>query len=819
MAFALLDPLETTPGDLIGWIAMFTSDLNAFAVETKSHIVTVAALSQVTADCLRESSKRLQHSGISQSVQLQIEDSLRRGQSLWQELSAAFVSLIEKHISLLNTETTFAFLQGLTAMLESCGPAGKSLLDNHLQRHTNTPTEYLAEAAAWEFRLEIFAKLIQSSQMQLRVKAVNALCSNLIHTWKRLSDATDDDASAFLCYLGCRLDEVLVDYVIGPKCHPEIIIESANIIGFLIVTKTFTQHHTDRLWAAILASQDPRVGDALTRMFMIVCNLLQYDTLLQLCEKFQQLSTEDFSASLRSLWETIIKELITRCHANQLSLTNRPFLCCLRILRESTRPISPTGGKVMHADLHQSAIQRLRELLCHGIEQPTRQELYENCISDLRAKSEHTLGSLWFLSQCIRPAISTEIQHLIQEYDFARLVVEELHHAVELSTADRPAVSGPANHPRRDLIHTIIQTQPSAISSDLNTKLWDLLVGSLSRNADDRSSAWQIIATVGRGSDYQNLFLQTCFTELLPKLPAECFSEGMLEIVKDKVFQLVNDPSASVLDDEKLVSASAIEQLWRVLLIANDDSIVTSAIRMLASNVYLESRAIATYPTQKVQQIHINLANRCLRLMEKAAQTVKHLNGGSPSGDDESMVFVASEEDIEAQERIFIRALRLLRYFLEASRMKPQFSMPDVRSLIPQSTSEIKGDPALLQYQSFDGTEQTDIKPLEIGKQNSAGSLLARLRQETGFENYRAFYRGQHFLPNGTDICKSLEELHIHDGLILVKRATSQVTLPPRVRPGLSPLELKILSHFRDLWEYLTLEDKLATEVKCDVMW
>jgi ubiquitin carboxyl-terminal hydrolase 34 len=810
---ALLLPLETAPGNLTGWMEPLISVLNALVAQSKSHSITLTALTLVMADCLRESKRRLHMSGITPNVQSHIEDTLRRGQGYWHALSITFEHLIEKHISILNIDTAFAFVDGLTTMLEYCCPFDAAFLEDHLQLHPDTPVASLADAAAWEFRLQIFAKLIQSSHMQLRVRAVSTLCSDLIRIWKRRSDNADRETADFLRYLGTRLDDKVVDYVIGPTCHPEIIIESANVLGFLVVTKIYSQKHTDRLWAAILSSQDPRVGDALTRMVLTVCNLLEYETLLELCIKFQHLPLEAFSSTLRSLWESIIRELIAKRQGTQIPLTREPFISCLRMLRESGRAVP--GARVANVELHQSATQRLKELLMYGIDQPVRQELYETCIKDLRAKTDKTLGSLWFLSMSIRPCISAELQKLIEKYDLARLLVEELDCAVQtFASTGRPVFSGHANHPRRDLIYNLIQIQPAAISGELSTMLWDLLVGALSRNTEDRVAAWQMLATVGRNSDYQNLFLQACFSQFLPKLPAACVSEGMLEIVKDNVSQLVNDPSTSILEDEELVSASPIEHLWRILLMGEDDSMVSSAIRALTSNVYLESRAIATLPSQRAQEIHVRLADRCLKQMETAARSLRRINDGSPSGDDDSMVFIASEEDTKTQERVFIRSLGILRYFMEAYRAKPQFSVPDMRSLIPKSTSEIKGDLAGLQYQSFDGSKQTDMKPLEIGKQNSAACLLARLRHETGFDNYRAFYRGQHFLPNCDNICKSLEELQINDGLILVKRAASDFNLPPRIRAGLSPLEIKILSHFNDLWEYLGMDEKLAKEVR-----
>ena len=90
MVRALLLPLETVPGNLTGWMEPFITHLNAVVAQSKSHSVTLTALTQMMADCLRESSRRLSMSGITPNVQSQIKDNLQRGQSHWQALSDTF---------------------------------------------------------------------------------------------------------------------------------------------------------------------------------------------------------------------------------------------------------------------------------------------------------------------------------------------------------------------------------------------------------------------------------------------------------------------------------------------------------------------------------------------------------------------------------------------------------------------------------------------------------------------------------------------------------------------------------------------------------
>jgi ubiquitin carboxyl-terminal hydrolase 34 len=132
---------------------------------------------------------------------------------------------------------------------------------------------------------------------------------------------------------------------------------------------------------------------------------------------------------------------------------------------------------------------------------------------------------------------------------------------------------------------------------------------------------------------------------------------------------------------------------------------------------------------------------------------------------------------------------------------------------MPQSPTQVEGELAELKFQSFDGNKQTEVLPLQIGKRNTAASLLASLREATGFENYRLYYRGQAFAPSDEEVCKSLEDLQIQYGLILVKREADSPPPSARIKPGSSPLEIEILRHFQEFWGYLTLDERFAQEV------
>ncbi|EXK37593.1 hypothetical protein FOXG_09439 [Fusarium oxysporum f. sp. lycopersici 4287] len=725
--------------------------------------------------------------------------------------------MIDKSPTHLIADSVLMIVQALSNMiniaLKGDHAAATLMLEEHRAEFPAVPLRYTAEAISYEHRFRFLIKLIKSSQMQLRFQGMTQMCKELIAFWKRHYESKADDGSHYVEHIAEYLIRTgFIDYLLGANCHPEIIVEGANIIGFIIVTRRYRRMHIDRVWEGIASRQDPRTADALARMVIQIAHLFDDDGFLLLCEKFQTLPIDAFTPVIRMLWEGVMKHMADKCSLDR-PLVVQPYNLCLRLLRDSS--VCASGSQVMYPDIQQAAMQKLRELLRCGPNTEGQQQLYLGCLQDLANKSATTLGSLWCLFIALRSRnLSQEMHWLVEHHDLTRLVIEELEHAIGAGQAAGilAVLSCSVNQPRKEFIANLIQLEPLSITEDLGVKLWGMLVGPISLSPDDRRVGWEILNSLHRRNNNGNPFLQACLTYHLPALSSEYFCEGMLDFLRIEILPRLNDNLNLALDDPEAVATSGIEQLWRLILEAEDETLVDRAIRTLAVDIYIDSRFFNSISTQRAQSVHLKLASRCLEQLKSAAQELRNASQGTNS-DDQVVVTAITQRQLRQQERVFTRSLKFLRYILEAHQSKPSLSAPDLRTLIPQASHEVQGDSAGLKYQSFDGDQQTDIKPLVIGKANTAASLLASLRQETGFENYRIYYRGRPFLPSEQDICRSLEDLCVHDGLILVRREEGGPALSNRVRPGASPLEIEISAHFDEMWEYLSMDESLAQEI------
>ncbi|KAL2018794.1 hypothetical protein VTK56DRAFT_352 [Thermocarpiscus australiensis] len=769
----------------------------------------------VASNILQEEFRR-SHSHNQQVADL-ARQSISASYAFFNAMAATLSGVVDKNLNHLSPEAAGNLLGSLTEMYQICLATGSvvppSIVEEHRQANPPIASHHVPEALSYHWKFSFCAKLIKSGQMQLRVMAVSTMCHDLVSFYRRYNESAGDEAAAdLLHYLAHFLLETgLVNYILGPTCHPEITLESSNIIGFLIVSQTYSNEHTDALWQTVTSTQDPRVSDALIRMTSRITHLFPREALLYLCEKLNTVPVEAFGPTMREFCDQVLKQLLAKFH-DCLLTESAPFDLCIRLIRQS----SGFGLKspVAYPDIQQFAIQKLDSILTHGPAVDGRSKIYVDCLRDIAWRSPTTTGSLWVLKLAVRSYHVRDLHGLASDHNLTRLLIEELEAAIPAArAAGFPAViSGPQNVPRKDLLMLVILHEPSSITKDLGPRLWDLLVGSKAACQEDRDVAWQLLNATMKRSQGENLFVSTCFSEYLPTLEPEFFCQGALDFVREAVLPLVNDPASILLDDEDNSHQSGIDLLWRMVLTAPEGTIEQRAIQTLVSDVYIESQSIQSFPHYRSRKVHLALVGRCLQQLSSAASKLRAFADGSADGDDDSMVIPVANQQVHPQQLLFIRSLAVLREFHRLHQAKPEFSAPDMRSLVLDSPNHVVGEPAELKYQSFDGDSQTTVKPLKIGKLNTAASLLASLREATGFESYRMYYRGRPFVPHESEICKSLEDLQIHNGIILIKKESDTRAIP-KVRLGASPVEIEILSHFEELWEYLSMEEKLAREI------
>ncbi|KHJ35678.1 putative ubiquitin hydrolase [Erysiphe necator] len=745
-----------------------------------------------------------------------VETSFLMSYDLFLTISSALENIINKHITSLSPDAVTTLLHSLAYILKSAlsinSQFTQRIFKEKEKKFGMISTQDYPVAISVEWKFKILKKLINCAQMQLRVIGVTTMCTELLqlHYSNR---ALDIGSSPILLYFANYiLENKLVDYVVGTGSHPEIINESSNIIGFLMVTKTYKPQQTDIIWHTVKTCQDQRVVDAILRMLSHCHNLFDGDNLLYLCTKAIDIRLESFTPAMRDLFQALFKNLMTKASAEAV-VPAPPYHLCVRLIRESSKLTE--DNIVNYSEIQIWAASRFREILSYGPSSWDRLDIYQQCMKDILLKSKTAPGSLCVINTLLSSDDYSELIHLTTDYDLTRLLIDELE---DLASADNISYiqllrTTPAGHACRNLLLRIIKAVPGTITPDLGERLWNTLVGTKSQKSPETNSWWQTLNAAAKQSQRNNIFLTRCFQDYLPKLPPHCFTPGALEFAREAVLNWLEDAHYDLIEDKKPFKSLAIEQIWHMVLTASSNTIEESAINILVE-IYVHSALITSITRPKAHIIHLDLINRCLNQLKGAALELKNLRSGTHRISDGKIDSSTLEDQFQAQEKICIRSLAVLREFLRVYYLKPQFSNIHAKSLTLQDASdEVDGDPVTFKYQSFDGNNHTEVESIVLGHKNNLASLLSTLQKVTGFKSFKIYCGGREFIPSDKDMKKSVTELNLK-GLLLVKYYQDIDTdIEASSTIGKTAIEQEIIKHFDDLWSYLGMHEEVAREI------
>ncbi|KAI1265200.1 hypothetical protein F5Y18DRAFT_387741 [Xylariaceae sp. FL1019] len=807
---------------LVACVSLVAEHINKLAQFPRKNLEHLSHCCYFALSIMRDSVQRVKNPvTVPADLLDRAKDNIEEGYLIYTKISTAIDALIDKSISSLSPDIMIGLIQWSTEILKLCFQGNctqaAAIVNQHHQDHPELLGHFTADAIFLERRIQFACTLIKSSQMQLRVHAASALCDDLVAQWKTFQqqqhhrDGAEEGHFQYLQYLSHYVTNTgIVAYIIGPTCHPEVIIACGNIVGFLAVTKTYSATETNLLWQTLTTTQDPRICKALVKMMGPILHLFPPSEMALLLERFQDLPIDAFSShTMRELFDNLT-ELLVKGHPMV------PWDVCVRLLRESS--VLTARGCIAHPEIYQFASVKIQRLLRQAsLDEDGRCTIALSCLADLESLSQTTSGSLQTLYLLTQHPPG--LKPFVDRHNLTALLINDFDTA--LQSAKRMGFANIYSHQvwqaRRRLISSIIQTYPSTIGVEQGQRLWDNLVGDKAASQEDRNLAWDDLNIAFARGQPRTQFYSDCLGVFLPRLPPSCYCRGCLAFVRGVILPLTREGDTPahtlVLDDDDSLKAAGLELLWQIILTAPDQAIADQAITTLVYDIYVNSNIIASYALPRARRVHFSLAQRCLAQLKAAAQKLKGSGDEPAIGDDERMDIVVTDSQSRDQEFQFARSLKVLAMLLKTLRTKAQFSIPELRSLMLPSPDEVHGDLADLKYQSFDNDEQSEVQPLRVGLKNTAASLLASIREATGFDNYRLYHQGRTLVPSEADSYKSLEDLKISSGLILVKKEQDSASSTLRVKPGASPLEMDILTHFQDLWGYLSMEERLAQEI------
>ncbi|OJJ67421.1 hypothetical protein ASPBRDRAFT_341882 [Aspergillus brasiliensis CBS 101740] len=672
----------------------------------------------------------------------------------------------------------------------------------------------------WKFG--VLKKHIMDGRMELRVYGVETMQADLVNIWRQyIHRNTESTVHPVVQYLvGFLRQNRIVEYIVGIDSHPQLISRSGNIVGFLVVTATYTDADTDTIWKTVTESPDPRTVSEVLGMLSKTFQMHTSDSpaLIYLCSKLLDLPLARFDARMVDFCEQLLHQVREKCSdrsrrasQDRIHVDAIPLRLCVRLIRESA---GANDFPVEHkAPLQKFAAAQLSSFMDIGLSEVDKMEIYEQCLKDIAEMNQFTVGSIQALNALLPNNDSLELRKLAEEFDLTRLVTTELAHTVDMNQtdfADPFSLTGFSS--RVHMLARIIDLVPDSITPDLGDLLWRKVFMSKSLAQQGRRALWDMLCGTTRYSAQANSFIERCIQVYLPELsPAEDYLPEVLLFAKQTINYEVRFHPPSIAGENEVVAIPGMDRIWSFILTAPPGTIETDAITF-AIEVYLDHSIINRSPRSAVEATHIALVDRCVDQLKSAASRLKAYRDNCSTAQDLSMDAVASGNNVKAEELRFSRSLLFLRRFLQGLRCRPQYSPP--QSLPLDSPGKpVQGNAIDIRYQTFNGGTQSKVRSLHIGDLSTAAELAETLVRVTGFTKFSTISGGQRIdLLEKPGI--TIRDLKLGSGLLLIRRdpESRELAMTGR-RQSLTLVDSEVLKHFDDLYDLLVLEDHLAREI------
>ncbi|KAK5800872.1 hypothetical protein VI817_003084 [Penicillium citrinum] len=674
----------------------------------------------------------------------------------------------------------------------------------------------------WKFG--VLKKQIMEGRMELRVHGVEKMQSELINVWKENICQTPDGVSSPFVQSLVRFikGSKIVDYLVGVDSHPQLISRSSNIVGFLVVTSTYTDHETDIIWKAVTESQDNRIVSEV--LSMLVRTFYMHTTaspaLLYICEKVSTLPLDRFDSHVLELCNTLLGQTIATPNQGHTSVDQPdpkhahaiPLRLCVRLIREST--VAEGLSADQRTQLQTFGSNKLTDFIKAGISDDDRMEMYERCIQDIAEMNRFTTGSIHALNALIPQWDTQEIRKLATDFDLTRLVINDMLNTVTSTNFDfADGFSQYGLVSRLEILFRLISLAPETITPELGSALWNEILLSTKMGSEGHLAVWAMMVSSLRSSTSLNPFLDRCIQDYMSHLTPKDYDHELFLFAKQSVNYEIRFKPTPTAGENEVVFIPGMDRIWDIILTAPPGTIEAEATKF-AIEVYLDHQIIRNSPRSAVEATHFSIVGRCVDQLKSSAANMKSRTKPEAASSNGSTAMDTGGESHEDQldELMFKRSLLFLHQLLDGLRSRPRYSPPQgPPPALPQRP--LKGNALDIRWQSFNGGTSSKIQLLRTGDLSTASELVERLTQLTGFSKFTIIGGGARLdlLEKPETPLKDIKALQ--SGLLMIRKAQDAEELH-RTNKGraLTSLDSEVMKHFDEIYPFLALSEDLAQQ-------
>ena len=678
-------------------------------------------------------------------------------------------------------------------------------------------------AYAWKFTM--YYKFLRHGRMELRVCGIDRMCGDLLNVYGiHMQDKVDGLEQPLVKFLARFLRENnIIQYIISVDSHPQLLQRSANLVGFLRVSRTYAPSDTDHIWHALTEGQDPRTVHEIISLLQRCFDTFDVDATAYVCHKVAELPAHRFDTRMLEFALAALHALrvrtprfLSQYFSTPTSHDSVSRKLCLRLLRIVSSPAarfecwqgyqSDLGGLLIDF-LHASKDPGR----CLAVSEQEERDILSELKGDIESHNEASAGAV-YIAQCVLSlrAIGAEAKvSIIDRCGLPQALVEQLA-MMSARNVILPQIEASLN-----CLSLLLMNVPDKFDDEHLRIVWTSLLSGQTASPEIRLRTWTQLTLLMKSCKQPNSAIDRLLKTFWPKLQLADFSKAVLEFAEQSIAYEAEISEQATPNAEGIVIIPGIERVWTIMLEAAGGTLETEATDFVI-NQYLRNQMIKRAPKASVRATHLDLIDRCVNLVLGSAARLKSFVESEAHRDgDDGMVIIATPDEIRIEESRFDRSLLFLRRFTEAIKGNPGCSPIASRQHdgLPDFPNK-RGESIDLKVQVYGNRYVNDAqRSVSVGNLNTGSELWAYLSSISGFSSFTVLNNGK--ARSGLeDEASTLEELKVVRGALMVNKTQETVEQIPLTRlRACSPVDEKIVVHFDELYGLLESDDRLAKEV------
>ncbi|KAA8893265.1 hypothetical protein FN846DRAFT_548229 [Sphaerosporella brunnea] len=549
----------------------------------------------------------------------------------WTILEAAISNVLDSHIQVVDIKELVNRLDmfgQLGAVLYALQPTNLTIslkLRPYLSSNSLgiLKVKDASQIVDWANKFPFYFKMLCTSRMDVRLKGLTCMTDTLLAVWGEYRSHPIEGEPILGFLVDFLIENKVLEYIVGPESHSELINRSGNVPAFLIVNRKITEHLMDCLWQPVLDNKDPRIVKATLKMHQEMMTTMTTDHLYSLSRRVSRVPFTSFDSVLMHFVGHLVDrtskayspEPRQRGDMESARLGPAPYEMLIRLMRLSSEHDDTTQS----LEIFEKSNEQLTALAEFGPEDSARRRILEHCVEDIRVMNASVTGSysviLAFLRRRPRnhrsgSPTALDIEYLVGKFDFAALVVRELVEFIDSHRTDKAISRLRKLKIRLELLSVILRLLPGSLSKGSHAQLWSYVVGEKSLGSSERNVGFDFYHGLGSsdtlsvyfdldtsaglyltGGQETHPILDGIYREFFPALDCTdiSFSPSMIDLCSRSLEYLNRgtQPQDHLNAHDNILHIFGCDQLWRIILSTRDEKLASATIDILVQ-AYLD---------------------------------------------------------------------------------------------------------------------------------------------------------------------------------------------------------------------------------------